>query len=88
MNIDRECALCGRQGDGLHLHHIFGGNGRREKSDRYNLVVYLCFKCHYAVHNTDPAAMRELHEFGQRQAMIEQGWTTEQFIKEFGRNYL
>jgi hypothetical protein len=32
--------------------------------------------------------MQTLHEYGQRKVMEEQGWTTEDFIHEFGRNYL
>jgi hypothetical protein len=29
-----------------------------------------------------------LHRTGQRKAMNEQGWTTEEFIAVFGKNYL
>lgn len=55
-------------------------------------MVDLCHHdCHifgqYAAHrNRD--TMQMLHECGQRKAMEEQGWTTEDFIREFGRNYL
>lgn len=88
-----ECFLCGRNGatDPLDRHHIFGGPFRK-KSERLGLVVYLCHnRCHIfgprsAHQNHD--TMRKLHEYGQRKAMKEQGWTTEDFIREFGRNYL
>lgn len=29
-----------------------------------------------------------LHEYGQRKAMEENGWTVDDFIREFGRNYI
>ena len=89
----RSCWLCGANGyaDPLDRHHIFGGSNRK-KSERYGLVVDLCHHdCHifgmYAAHNNKDT-MRMLHEYGQRKAMEEQNWTTEDFIREFGRNYL
>lgn len=89
----KECWLCGRNGsfDSLDRHHIFGA-ANRKKSEKYGLVVYLCHHdCHIfgknAVHN-NKHTMQELHEYGQRKAMQEQGWTIEQFRKEFGKSYL
>jgi len=92
----KECWLCGRYGN-TERHHIFGGNGRRRKSEKLGLVVDLCHACH----NEPPSkarhfeggvhfnaeAMQKLHEFGQRKAMEEQGWTVEDFIREFGKSY-
>lgn len=89
----RCCWLCGRNGmaEPLDKHHIFGGANRR-KSERLGLVVYLCHgSCHLngarAVHNCR-ATMDALHEYGQRLAMQTQGWTREEFVAEFGKNYL
>ena len=89
----KECWLCGRNGssDPLDRHHIFPGSYRK-KSEKYGLVVYLCHNdCHIfgrdAVHS-NPDTMRELKKYGQRRAMEENGWTEEQFIREFGKNYL
>ena len=88
-----ECWLCGKNGmkDPLDKHHIFG-NAYRKKSEKYGLVVPLCHKeCHqfgkYAAHQ-NAETMRRLHEYGQRKAMEEQGWTVQEFALEFGRNYL
>ena len=39
-----------------------------------------------AHHNKDTALY--LHQWGQRKAMLEQGWSTYDFIREFGKNYL
>lgn len=69
---------------------IFGG-ARRKLSDKYGLCVTLCEECHrlskHAVHQS-AATMQYLHEYGQRKAMQENGWTVEQFREVFGKNYL
>lgn len=88
-----KCFLCGKNGsdDKLDLHHIFGG-ANRKKSGKYGLVVYLCHNnCHIfgknAVHQ-NPETMKLLHQYGQKKAMEENGWSVEDFIREFGKNYL
>lgn len=88
-----ECWLCGANGaaDPLDRHHIFGGPYRK-KSEKYGLVVYLCHnKCHIfgpgSAHQSKET-MDLLHKYGQRMAMQRNGWTVEDFIKEFGRNYI
>lgn len=55
-------------------------------------MVYLCHEsCHIfgrnAVHH-NAETMRLLRRWGQRKAMMEQGWTTGDFIREFGKDYL
>lgn len=89
----KQCWLCGANGNGdpLDRHHIFGG-AMRKKSEKYGLVVYLCHhRCHIfgknAVHQ-NAAVMQKIHEYGQRKAMEEQGWTEEEFRQHFGKNYL
>lgn len=91
--FDRECFLCGANGarDPLDRHHIFGGS-LRKKSERYGLVVDLCHnQCHIfgpnAVHHNKEAMLR-LKQYGQKKAMLEQGWSVEEFIREFGKNYI
>ena len=84
------CFLCDCW-DELETHHIFAGNPRRKKSDIYGLTVRLCRGCHQEKNESGHKgkAVREyLHKYGQRKAMIEQGWSKEDFIREFGRNYL
>ena len=56
------------------------------------LVVYLCHnRCHIfgrrAVHN-NATTMKQLQRYGQLKAMQEQGWTEEDFRREFGKSYL
>ncbi len=83
------CLMCRRYGT-LEQHHIFGGPYRK-KSDRYGLVVGLCHWCHNeppeGVHH-NAANMAKLKQYGQRKAMKENGWSVEDFIREFGKNYL
>ena len=93
MTINKRCWLCGATGhrEPLDRHHIFGGS-RRKKSEKYGLVVYLCHhSCHIfgpnAVHQ-NAEIMQELHEYGQRKAMEENGWTVDDFRREFGKNYI
>lgn len=93
MIEQRQCWLCGRNGsqDPLDRHHIFGG-AKRKKSEKYGLVVYLCHnRCHIfgpeAVH-VNAKTMKKLRQYGQKKAMEENGWTTQDFIREFGKNYL
>ena len=87
------CWLCGANGNGdpLDRHHIFGA-ANRKKSEKLGLVVYLCHNsCHIfgknAAHQNKDTMLR-LHQYGQRKAMEEQGWDTDRFIREFGKNYL
>jgi len=83
------CFLCGNY-ETVERHHIFQG-ALRKKADRLKLTVYLCPWCHQydadSVHRSGETRMI-LHKYGQRKAMIEQGWSKEDFIREFGRNYL
>lgn len=89
----KKCFLCGRNGcgDRLERHHIFGG-ARRPLSEQYGLTVYLCgSRCHrdgpYSAHQNAEIA-DYLHRYGQQRVMQEQGWTAEEFVKVFGKNYI
>lgn len=86
----RSCFICGTTHGPFERHHLFGG-ALRKKSEKYGLVVLLCHNCHNespngAHHNR--AAMRALHIYGQKRAMRENGWTVEDFRREFYKNYL
>ena len=91
--MERKCFLCGRNGvgDPLDKHHIFGGP-YRGKSEKYGLYVYLCHnRCHIygnmSAHKNQKT-MRQLKRYGQLKAMKENGWSTDDFIREFGKNYV
>lgn len=87
------CYLCGANGarDKLDRHEVWGG-ALREKSKRLGLWVLLCHhECHifgmHSVHNDFDVALR-LKQQAQLRAMEVYGWDTEDFIREFGKNYL
>lgn len=80
------CLLCGIRGD-VARHEIFAGASRRDKCKRYGLWVTLCPSCHEKVHRSDKRYIGLKRE-AQRRGMKAHGWTTEQFIAMFGRNYL
>lgn len=71
-------------------HHIFGG-GNRKKADRDGLTVYLCHHCH----NEPPNGVHYNRERNNKLKQIgQQAWmecytkTVEDFIREYGKNYL
>ncbi len=83
------CFLCGNW-ETVERHHIFGG-ARRKKADKLKLTVMLCPYCHqYDADSAHRSAETRLylHKYGQKKAMVEQKWTIEDFIREFGKNYL
>ena len=93
MYNERRCWLCGQNNfaDPLEKHHIFGA-ANRKKCDKLGLTVYLCgSECHrngkFAAH-VNPDTRLRLRQYGQRKAMEENGWTVQDFIREFGKNYL
>ena len=92
MDDYEKCWMCkrNRHAGRLEHHHIFGG-ARRKLSTRYGLIVTLCPDCHrnaeWAVHRS-AETMLVLHRYGQKKAMEEQGWSVEQFVSVFGKNYL
>lgn len=78
---------------GLVRHEIFFGTANRKKSIKYGLVVFIRPEDHnmseFGVHN------RKGHEFdmylkqlGQKRAMDEYKWTTDEFIEIFGKSYI
>lgn len=92
-DADECCAICYANGgkDPLNRHEIFGG-AYRQKSKRLGLWVSLCHdRCHQngpnSVHQ-NAEANRALKVRGQRAAMEKYGWRKEDFIREFGKNYL
>lgn len=81
------CYLCGRYGEHLDVHHVFGGSCR-QTSDRLHIVVRLCRKCHDHIHGKNGAEnMENLHRIGQQAYEAKLGNRTA-FIKNFIRSYL
>ena len=88
---DREhCFICGKNGGywGLDAHHVFFGSNRK-KSDKYGLIVFLCHDtCHLNGVHKNAKVDRAVKKVVQQRAMQHYGWTTEEFIKIFRKNYI
>lgn len=86
------CFACQANGSadywGLDKHHVFGG-ANRKKSEKYGLTVYLCHdKCHLnGVHKYGGLDLM-LKQIVQKRAMDHYGWSVDDFIGIFGRNYI
>lgn len=87
------CFLCGMNAsfEPLDEHHCFSG-ANRKNSEKYGLKVYLHHSsCHIfgkqSVHqNADTS--KAIKQVAQKRAMEHYGWSVEDFIRIFGRNYL
>lgn len=88
------CFLCGMNEnlEPIAEHHVFFGAGRRKLSEKYGLKVYLHNnKCHIFGKNSvhqNAGVDRAVKAAVQKIAMRKYGWTVEQFISIFGKNYL
>lgn len=82
------CYRCGHNYGKLDRHEVFGASNR-QKSKAYGLWVMLCHdSCHlHGVHKEASEGLR-LKRKAQQIAMEHYGWTTEDFIKLFGKNYI
>lgn len=86
------CYLCGRSDEKLDRHEIFHGDMKgklREKSKRMGLWVMLC---HWHCHLNGAHARKDIADLlkreAQQRAMDYYDMTTDEFIQEFGKNYL
>lgn len=88
------CWLCDRfatHGQPLDKHHCFGG-AYRKKSEALGLFVYLHHdECHIfgkdSAHQSAETALK-IKQAAQLAAMQQYGWSIDDFIREFGKNYL
>lgn len=80
------CIVCGKGGD-LARHEVFFGPYRR-KSKEMGLWVTVCPECHRAIHEQEGGIDQNLKEIAQERAMEYHGWTTDEFRKQFGKNWL
>ena len=84
---EKYCYVCGTT-LGLHSHHIFGA-ANRKKSEKQGLKVWLCGYHHnlsnQGVHFHKPLDSR-LKRLAQKK--YEETHTREEFMQEFGKNYL
>lgn len=85
------CELCGCFSDPfnpIERHHVFGGNGRRQVSEKYKMVAHICARCHRGpegVHNNRELDLRLKRRY---QRIFEETHSRKEFMSAFGRNYL
>lgn len=77
------CEICHKWGT-VQRHHVFGA-AYRKKADKFGAVVEICAKCHDDLHHHHPAKYKWLKRQWRDRLMAENEWTTEDFIREFGR---
>ena len=88
-----KCFICKQNanGDFLAKHHVFGG-ALRSKSEKYGLTVYIHNnKCHIFGENSvhkNAKVDQTVKKIAQKRAMEYYGWTTEEFIEKFRKNYI
>lgn len=85
----KECVVC-HTTKNLHRHHVFYGTANRSKSEQWGCWVWLC-GWHHNGSNFGVHKDRDLDYALKKQCQRE--WerrfgSREEFIKEFGKNYL
>lgn len=87
------CFICGKNAafEPLDCHHVFFG-ANRQLSEKYGLKVYIHHSsCHIfgkqSVHQ-NAEIDKAVKQVAQKRAMQYYGWTIEQFVEIFGKNYL
>ena len=90
IQTNKFCWVCGVSKN-IMLHHIFYGSAKRQLSDKYGLTIYLCGYHHnlskQGIHQNKELDNR-VKAMAQEKAMEYYGWSVEDFIKIFRRNYL
>jgi hypothetical protein len=87
--LDR-CLIC-KSYQNIEIHHCIHGIANRKLSDKYNLVVSLCYMHHRGTngcHGKNGAKLDlELKKIAQKSFEFHHG-TREDFIRIFGKSYL
>lgn len=80
------CYICGRYG--TEIHHVFFGTANRKLSDKYGLVVGLCYNHHRG--NNGVHFNKELDLMLKRRAqeLFAEHYPESDFLAIFGRNFL
>ncbi len=81
------CYECGRYG--TEIHHCIYGTANRTLSDRYGLVVGLCYNHHRGkcgVHNCNKELDMKLKRVAQEAFM--EHYPQDDFLAVFGKNFL
>ena len=77
------CELCGRPA--CNRHHVFMGTANRKVSEKWGMVVNLCYDCHALIHRDYVERCKLCRKY---QAKFEREHGHDLFMAEFGRSYL
>ncbi len=81
------CFFCGKYG--TEIHHCLYGTANRKLSDKYGLVVGLCYNHHrgrLGIHNGNRELDIMLKQIAQTR--FRQVYPDKDFLAVFGKNYL
>ena len=81
---DWECYICSNFAETVR-HEVFYGTANRRNSKKYGTWVYLCPRCHAALHEDPDGLDAELKR--HTQWVFERTHTREEFMEIFGRSY-
>lgn len=85
------CFLCGRRDRKLDRHEVFFGAAYRQKSKADGLWVCLCHEdCHEGKNGAqyNREVRERLSAYAQEKAQDKYGWSTEEWIARYGKNWL
>ncbi len=85
----KECYICGCEYC-LQEHHCISGISNRKWSEKLGLKIWLCGRCHKALHdkdNNDDNYELQIKQLAQRKFEEVYG-TREDFIRIFGKSWL
>lgn len=79
------CYICKRKKD--DLHELLGGI-QRKKSMQYGLVIPVCRRCHGTLENDEQIKLNWKIQAEKKWLEVYAPFAKEDFIREFGKNYL
>lgn len=80
---EKFCYRCGKYG-AVHWHHIFNASNKK-RSEKYGAMIKLCVECHNLIHMHE---MEKTKREAEKKLLEYYGWTVQEFIDIFGKNYL
>ena len=80
------CFVCGKYG--TDKHHVFFGVGNRKLSDKYGLIVGLCYNHHRGNEGVHFNRELDLELKRYAQEKFTDMYSQDEYLALFGRNYL
>ena len=90
IQSEKECYIT-KTTSNLQEHHVFNGTANKKLSEKYGLKIWLHQDWHndtsYSIHG-DQSLDDKIKAEIQQKAMDYYGWSVEDFIRIFGKNYI